>query len=280
MSYETIECEQDNDLLLITLSRANNYNAFNKHMANEIIRVLADASHNDSIKAIIVTGKGKYFCAGADLGKKETAMSDIISKNDLDLGGKVALEIFNCCKPIIAAINGPAIGTGITLTLPMDMRLSATGVKFGFVFSQRGIIPESCSSWFLPRIVGVSKALEWTYSGKIFNEKEAFLGGLINAVYPSELLLIKAKENARKLIEDSSQLSVSVTRKLMWSMLTVNHPSEAHILESKLLKVLGALDDAREGVKSFQEKRPSDFKGKVSDNLSMIDEIINNSMNK
>jgi enoyl-CoA hydratase/carnithine racemase len=177
------------------------------------------------------------------------------------------LRIFECVKPVIAAINGPAVGVGITMTLPMDIRLASTSAKIGFVFARRGIVPEACSSWFLPRIVGISKALEWCYSGRVFTADEAVAGGLVRSTHEPDDLLPAARAIAAEVVDNTSPVSVALTRRMMWSMMTADHPMEAHRVDSRAINERGRSADAREGVESFLEKRPARFADKVSDGL-------------
>ena len=184
-----------------------------------------------------------------------------------DGGGKTTLSIFDCPKPIIAAINGPAVGVGVTMTLPMDIRLASEDAKFGFVFARRGLVPEAASSWFLPRLVGISKALEWTYSGKVFSALEAKQGGLIRSIHSPDELLEEARSIANEIIQNTSSISVSLTRQMLWKMLGADHPMEAHKVDSRFIYELGRGDDAKEGVNSFLEKRSPNFPNKVSKDM-------------
>tara|TARA_Y100000992_G_scaffold255084_1_gene188191 strand:- start:103 stop:702 length:600 start_codon:yes stop_codon:yes gene_type:complete len=184
-----------------------------------------------------------------------------------DGGGRTTLSIYDCPKPIIAAINGPAVGVGVTMTLPMDIRLASEDAKFGFVFARRGLVPEAASSWFLPRLVGISKALEWTYSGKVFSAEEAKDGGLIRSVHKPDELLEEAKSIANEIIQNTSSISVSLTRQMLWKMLGADHPMEAHKVDSRFIYELGRGDDAKEGVNSFLEKRSPEFPNKVSEDM-------------
>ena len=184
-----------------------------------------------------------------------------------DGGGRTTLSIFDCPKPIIAAINGPAVGVGVTMTLPMDIRLASEDAKFGFVFARRGLVPEAASSWFLPRLVGISKALEWTYSGKVFSALEAKQGGLIRSIHSPDELLEEARSIANEIIHNTSSISVSLTRQMLWKMLGADHPMEAHKVDSRFIYELGRGDDAKEGVNSFLEKRSPNFPNKVSKDM-------------
>ena len=184
-----------------------------------------------------------------------------------DGGGRTTLAIYECPKPIIAAINGPAVGVGVTMTLPMDIRLASDKARFGLVFARRGLVPEAASSWFLPRIVGISKALEWTYSGKVFSPEEALSGGLIRSVHSSEELLEEAYKISNEIIENTSSVSVALTRQMLWKMLGADHPMEAHKVDSRAIYALGKGEDAKEGVNSFLEKRTPEFPNKVSEDM-------------
>ena len=224
------------------------------------------------MRAVIVTGAGRGFCAGADLGAGgATFDSDAQSGGSAppemeqrDGGGLVTLRIFECTKPVIAAINGPAVGIGATMTLPMDIRLASTQSKFGFVFARRGIVPEACSSWFLPRLVGISQATEWCYTGRVFGPDEALAGGLVRSVHEPDALLGAAQELAEEIAQNTSAVSVALTRAMLWRMLGESHPMAAHEVDSPAIAYLGKSDDAREGVMSFLEKRPAAFTDTVS----------------
>lgn len=273
-TYETILYDIEDRILTITLNRPDRLNAYNREMMDELIDAMDHADADDEVRAIIFTGAGRGFCAGADLEKgAETfdreARDDfegIGDSNDLsneairDGGGLWTLRLFESVKPLIAACNGPAVGVGVTMQLPMDIRLGADNARYGFVFSRRGIVPEACSSWFLPRLVGISKALEWTYSGKVFPAQEALEGGLVHSLYKPEDLLPAARAKAKEFIEETSAVSVALTRQMMWRMLGADHPMEAHKIDSRAIYCLGAMADAKEGVTSFLEKRPAEFK--------------------
>ena len=224
------------------------------------------------MRAVIVTGAGRGFCAGADLGGGgETFDWRDRDGGDAgvprDGGGRVSLRIFESLKPVIAAINGPAVGVGITMTLPMDVRIAADGAKIGFVFARRGIVPEACSSWFLPRVVGISQAMEWVATGRVFAAEEALAGGLVRSVHPAEELLPAARALAREIADNAAPVSVALARRLMWTMLGASHPMEAHRADSRAMFARGQSADAREGVTSFLEKRPAQFPDRVSDGL-------------
>jgi enoyl-CoA hydratase/carnithine racemase len=280
MKYETIKYEIDNNILTITLNRPDKLNAFTGQMMDELIFAFDSAGKDDEVRVIIVTGEGRGFCAGADLSSGNNTFNRDVRNNKGDQedhkkdpewirdgGGKTTLSIFECPKPIIAAINGPAVGVGVTMTLPMDIRLASEDAKFGFVFARRGLVPEAASSWFLPRLVGISKALEWTYSGKVFNATEAKEGGLIRSIHKPEELLNEARLLANEIIQSSSSVSVSLTRQMLWRMLGADHPMEAHKIDSRLIYELGRGEDVKEGVNSFLEKRSPDFPNKVSEDM-------------
>ena len=272
MEFEEIRYEAADGVLQITLNRPDRLNAFTGTMGRELIAAFDRADADDGVRAVIVTGAGRGFCAGADLGAGgETFDSDQFqgdgSDVPRDLGGEVSLRIFASTKPVIAAINGPAVGVGITMTLPMDVRLAAEEARIGFVFTRRGIVPEACSSWFLPRLVGISRAMEWTATGRIFAAQEALAGGLVRSVHPGGELLDAARELATEIAEHTSPVSVALTRRLMWSMLGAAHPMAAHRADSRGMYFRGRSDDAREGVMSFLEKRPAHFPDRVSEGL-------------
>jgi enoyl-CoA hydratase/carnithine racemase len=280
MAYETIRYEVADGILTLTLNRPDRLNAFNGTMMNEMIAALDAADADDAVRAIVVTGEGRGFCAGADLeaggdtfdydsredraGATENAGEKVPPR---DGGGLLTLRIYECTKPIIAAVNGAAVGVGVTMQLPMDIRLASENAKFGFVFSRRGIVPEACSSWFLPRIVGISQALQWTYSGRVFPAAEALAGGLVSEVLPPEQLLPRAYEIAREIAENTSAISVTMIRQMMWRMLGADHPMEAHKVDSRGIYWTGRGPDAKEGVVSFLEKRPPEFTGKPSEDM-------------
>jgi enoyl-CoA hydratase/carnithine racemase len=272
MSYNTIIYDVEDHILTLTLNRPERLNAFNREMLAELIDAFDRADADDEVRAIIITGAGRGFCAGADLeaggdtfnadrrGDRESGLTP-------DGGGLVSLRIYELKKPIIAAINGPAVGVGVTMTLPMDIRIAADEARFGLVFARRGIVPEACSSYFLPRVVGISKALEWCYSGKVFPAAEALAGGLVRSLHPKDELLEAARAIAREIATETSAVSVTLIRQMMWRMLGADHPMEAHKIDSRGIYHLGRSADAREGVESFLEKRPAQFPGKVSSDL-------------
>ena len=272
MDYSTILYDLEDNVLLITLNRPEILNAFNRDMMAEMIDALNKADADDNVRAIIVTGAGRGFCAGADLSAggntfNAEARDDREDGLHRDGGGRVTLRIFECKKPIIAAINGAAVGIGATMTLPMDIRLCSTKAKFGFVFARRGIVPEACSSYFLPRVVGISQALEWCYSGRVFPGDEALAGGLVRSVHEPDDLLTAAKVIAREIVDNTSAVSVTLIRQMMWKMLGADHPMEAHKIDSRGIYFAGKAADAKEGVESFLEKRTAKFPLKVSEDM-------------
>jgi len=262
MVYEQILHEVVDGVLTITLHRPEKLNAFTPTMMRELIDAFDRADADDAVRAVIVTGAGRAFCAGADLsgggGTFDNTARDTLETHR-DGGGLVALRIFESKKPIIAAINGPAVGVGITMTLPMDVRLASTAARMGFVFARRGIVPEACSSWFLPRVVGISRATEWVYTGRIFSAEEALAGGLVSRIVPPADLLATARGLAREIADNTSAVSVALSRQLLWRMLGADHPMEAHQVDSRAIYWMGSSADAREGVAAFLEKRPARF---------------------
>jgi len=276
MAYEEIIYEVSEQIATITLNRPDKLNSFTNRMLKEIIAAFDESDADDNVRAVIVTGSGRAFCAGADLsGGGETFAkggSDVKAKTGVmrDGGGLVSLRIFESKKPVIGAINGAAVGVGVTMTLPMDIRLASTKAKFGFVFAKRGIVPEACSSWFLPRLVGISQAAEWVYTGRLFSAEEALSGGLVRSIHEPEDLLPAAHAIAREIADNTSPVSVALSRQMMWRMLGANHPMEAHRVDSRGIQMRGRSADAKEGVVSFLEKRSAVFTDKVSDGLPDI----------
>jgi enoyl-CoA hydratase/carnithine racemase len=265
MKYQCINWEIEDNILTLTLNRPEKLNAFNHQMLDELLSALDNANHQDEVRAIIITGAGKGFCAGADLsGGQESFEKMGAAENHRDGGGILALAMYNCQKPLIAAVNGAAVGVGATMLLPMDIRIGSEDSRFGFVFARRGIVPEACSSWFLPRVVGISKALHWCFSGRIIDAQEALQSDLISEVVPKEELLITAKAIAREIALNTSAVSIALTRQMMWKMLGEKDPMAAHRIDSKSIFALGRSSDAKEGVQSFLEKRNPNFIDKVS----------------
>jgi enoyl-CoA hydratase/carnithine racemase len=271
MEFEEIRYEVADQILTITLNRPDRLNAFTPTMQRELIEAFDRADADDEVRAVVVTGEGRGFCAGADLGAGGSTFDWRQREHDgevpRDGGGTVTLRIFDCTKPVIAAINGAAVGVGITMTLPMDVRLAVEGAKIGFVFARRGIVPEAASSWFLPRIVGISQAMEWVATGRVFTAEEALAGRLVRSVHPADQLLDAAYGLAREIADNAAPVSVALARRLMWTMLGADHPMEAHRADSRAMFARGQSDDAREGVTSFLEKRPARFTDRVSDGL-------------
>jgi len=273
MDFQQIRYEVADAILTITLDRPDRLNAWTPTMASELIEAFDRADADDEVRAIVVTGAGRAYCAGADLAGggetfdwRERQSADEVPR---DNGGQVTLRIFDSTKPVIAAINGPAVGVGITMTLPMDIRLAAEDARIGFVFARRGIVPEAGSSWFLPRIVGISQAMEWVTTGRVFPAQEALDGGLVRSVHPGGELLAVARELAGE-IAQSAPVSVALSRRMLWTMLGASHPMEAHRADSRAMFSRGQSADAREGVTSFLEKRPARFTDRVSDGLPEI----------
>jgi enoyl-CoA hydratase/carnithine racemase len=272
MSFQEIRYEVADGVLTITLNRPDRLNAFTPTMGRELIEAFDQADADDGVRAVVVTGAGRGFCAGADLGAGGSTFDWSERPTDgaavpRDGGGRVALRIFSLSKPVIAAINGPAVGVGITMTLPMDIRLAASGSKIGFVFTRRGIVPEACSSWFLPRVVGISQALEWVETGRVFTAEEALAGGLVRSVHPADEVVGVAQALALEIATETAPVSVALARRLMWTMLGAAHPMEAHRADSRAMFSRGQSADAREGVESFLQKRTPDFPDRVSEGL-------------
>jgi enoyl-CoA hydratase/carnithine racemase len=266
--YETITCDITEKIMTITLNRPERLNAYNDLMGKELLHAFDQADEDDAVRAIIITGEGRAYCAGADLEKGGQTFERHASTTDhRDEGGILALRIFELKKPIIAAINGPAVGVGITMTLPMDIRIASSDAKMGFVFCRRGIVPEACSGWFLPRIVGISQASEWVFTGRIFTAEEAHRSRLVSRVVEPAELMPTARQLAKEIADSTSATSVALSRQLLWRMLGADHPIESHKLESKMIHWAGQQPDAHEGVQSFLEKRKADFTMKVSTDM-------------
>ncbi|MGZ4532347.1 MAG: crotonase/enoyl-CoA hydratase family protein [Mycobacteriaceae bacterium] len=277
--FSTISLEvEDDGIAVVTLDRPDSLNAFNSTMQDELIEAFDVTDADDSVRAVIVTGRGRAFCAGADLssggntfdyqsraGRPATGAYE--NGVHRDGGGLLTLRIFDSVKPVIAAVNGPAVGVGASMTLAMDARLAVTGANFGFVFTRRGLVPDAAASWFLPRVVGLPTALEWCYSGRVFLADEALEKGLLSAVHESEELLPAARRLARSMMQGSAPVSIALTRQLLWRMAGAAHPMEAHRVESRALEIQGASADVREGVSAFLEKRTPEFPRRVSVDL-------------
>jgi enoyl-CoA hydratase/carnithine racemase len=274
MDFEQIRYEVADNVLTITLNRPDRLNAWTPTMQRELIEAFDHADADDEVRAIVVTGAGRGYCAGADLeaGGATFDWREREGNGDVprDGGGQFVLRVFDSTKPVIAAINGPAVGVGITMTLPMDVRIASEGAKIGFVFTRRGIVPEACSSWFLPRIVGISQAMEWAATGRVFTAEEALAGGLVRSLHPADQVLDEARALASEIAENAAPVSVALARRMMWTMLGADHPMEAHRADSRAMFARGQSADAREGVTSFLEKRPARFTDRVSDGLPDI----------
>ena len=278
MTTTDIATEVADGVLTITLDRPDKLNAFTGRMMHELIAAFDRADADDDVRVVIVTGAGRGFCAGADLSAGgstfdvsaragEVGVSPDEAGVNRDGGGLVSLRIFACTKPVIAAINGPAVGVGATMTLPMDIRLASEAARFGFVFTRRGVVPEACSSWFLPRVVGIAQAQEWVMTGRVFDADEALRGGLVRSVHPADELLPAAHAIAQEVVRNTAPVSVALSRQMLWRMLGADHPMEAHKIDSRGIVSRGASEDAMEGVTSFLEKRPASFPMRVSDGM-------------
>ena len=271
--YKELLTSHHGDTFMVSLNRPEKLNAFTKTMQDELIKVFDYTDQNDDVKSVVITGEGRAYCAGADLVDGPNTFNyakegNRLSNDDnVDGGGLVALRIFKSKKPVIGAINGDAVGVGATMTLPMDIRIASDTARFGFVFSRRGAVPEACSSWFLPRIVGISKALDWCYTGKVFNSQEALQYGLVSDVLTNDKLLDRAIEIGSSYSNKTSSISVSLARQMMWGMLAATHPEEAHFLDSMAMEKMGKSPDIKEGIASFLEKRAPNFPMKVSKDL-------------
>ena len=283
--YQQIQTQVKDRILTLTLNRPDKLNAFTATMMNEMIDVFTKVNDDDEVRAVVVTGAGRGFCAGADLSAGADTF-DATRRSDRperdagpvgsvdwsdervrDGGGRVTLAIFNCLKPVIAAVNGPAVGIGVTMQLAMDIRIASEQARFGFVFSRRGIVPEAASSWFLPKIVGIAQALEWCFSGRVFPAAEALKGGLVSEVVAHDQLLARAYAIAAEIRDNTSAVSVALIRQMLWRVSALDHPMEAHKIDSRGIYARGASADVKEGVVSFLEKRPASFPDKVSKDM-------------
>lgn len=274
MDYEQIEYAVDADgIATLTLNRPEQLNAFTDQMKDEMIDAFDRSDADDRVRVVIVTGKGRGFCAGADLSGgadtfeagKRGRPTDISEYRDG--GGQLTLRIFESKKPVIAAVNGPAVGVGVTMQLAMDLRLASETARFGFVFARRGIVMEACSSWFLPRVVGIQQATEWVYSGRVFNAQEALAGRLVRSLHAPDELLPAARAVALEIAQNTSGVSIALSRQLLWRGLVADHPMQAHMADSRGILAMGASADAKEGVASFLEKRPPNFQMSVARDL-------------
>ncbi len=276
MEFQDILYEVSEGIATITLNRPDKLNAFTGRMMYEIISALDITDADDDVKVVIFTGAGRAYCAGADLSSGGETFakggSDVQTKQGVprDGGGLVSLRIFNSKKPVIGVINGPAVGVGVTMTLPMDFRLASDTAKFGFVFAKRGIVPEACSSYFLPRLVGIAQATEWVYTGRVFGADEALSGGLVRSVHSGDDLMKTAREIACEIADNTAPVSVAMSRRMLWQMLGASHPMEAHRADSRGIMERGRSADSKEGVVSFLEKRSAVYPDKVSDGLPDI----------
>jgi enoyl-CoA hydratase/carnithine racemase len=272
MAFETILYEQADRVATITLNRPDRLNAVNTTVIRELGAALDQADGDDGVRAVIVTGAGRAFCAGADLGGGGQTFAGGPGRSERpedhrDGGGLVTLRIFEMTKPVIGAINGPAVGFGATMTLAMDVRLASSAARIGFVFARRGVVPEACSTWFLPRLVGIAQAAEWAYTGRVFSAEEARAGGLVSRVVAPDALLPAARELAREIADHTSAVSVALIRQMLWRMLGADHPRQAHRLDSLGMWYTGRSADAHEGITSFLEKRPPRFTGRPSTDM-------------
>jgi enoyl-CoA hydratase/carnithine racemase len=274
MEYEQITYELADQVLTLTMNRPDRLNAWTPTMLKELLDAFDRSDGDDDVRVVIITGAGRGFCAGADLEAggdtfdyRARGVEDEVPR---DGGGQFTLRVFASKKPVIAAINGPAVGVGATMTLPMDVRLASTTAKMGFVFSRRGIVPEAASSWFLPRVVGISRAVEWAATGRVFTAEEALEGGLVRSLYEPDDLLPAAHQLAQEIAENTAPVSVALARRMLWDMLGAAHPMEAHRADSRAMLARGQSADVREGVTSFLEKRSPSFPDRVSDGLPAI----------
>jgi enoyl-CoA hydratase/carnithine racemase len=273
MDYTQIAYDVSDRIATVTLDRPDQLNAFTGRMMHELLDALDRVDSDDGVRALVVTGRGRGFCAGADLSAGAQTFSrggsDIESDAGVprDGGGLITLRIFRSTKPVIAAINGPAVGIGITMTLAMDLRLASEQARIGFVFARRGIVPEACSSWFLPRLVGMQQAAEWVYTGRVFDAAEALAGGLVRSVHAPDELLPAAYALATEIADHTAPVSVALSRQMLWRLLGADHPMAAHRADSRGILLRGRSADVAEGVTSFLEKRPAVFTDRVSDGL-------------
>jgi enoyl-CoA hydratase/carnithine racemase len=270
VAYETLLTETRDGVMTVTMNRPDRLNAFTLQMMFDWLHLIDAIDADDAVRAVVVTGAGRGFCAGADLGGGggtfDASGAEKVDEHR-DGGGRVTTRLFESLKPFIAAVNGPAVGVGATMTLPMDVRIASEEARFGFVFARRGIVPEAASSWFLPRVVGISQAMEWVATGRVFGAQEALAGRLVSRVVPAAELLPAAQALAREIAENTSAVSVALARQLLWKMLGADHPMEAHKIDSQAIYSMGRSKDAYEGVQSFLEKRPPRFSMKPSQDM-------------
>jgi enoyl-CoA hydratase/carnithine racemase len=270
--YDEIRYGADDHIVTITLHRPDALNAFTPVMKREMLDALSRADEDDDARAVIVTGAGRAFCAGADLsGGGDTfdykRRGGTATEAPRDGGGEVSLRVYEMRKPVIAAINGPAVGVGITMTLPMDIRVATDTAKIGFVFARRGVVPEAASSWFLPRLVGPSQAAEWLLTGRVFKAQEALDGGLVRSIHPAGQVVDVARELAREIVDNAAPVSVALARQLIWRGLAFDSPYQSHLADSRAMHLTGQAADVREGITAFLEKRAADFPGSISKDL-------------
>jgi len=264
-TFSDIRYEVEDGVCTVTLNRPERLNAVTATTIAELGEAWERADADDRVRAVIVTGAGRAFCAGADLSAGGSTFDSAArgraatAEEHRDGGGTVTLRIFDMKKPVIAAINGSAVGFGVTLTLPMDIRIASSAARIGFVFARRGVVPEAASTWFLPRLVGISQAAEWVYTGRVFGAEEALAGRLVSRVVAPDALLPTARQLAREIADNTSAISVALARQMMWKLLGADHPMEAHRLDSQAMFWTGRSADAREGVIAFLEKRPARF---------------------
>ena len=270
--YDEIRYDADDHIATITLHRPDALNAFTPVMKREMLDALSRADDDDDVRVVIVTGAGRAFCAGADLsGGGDTfdykRRGGTATEAPRDGGGEVSLRVYEMRAPVIAAINGPAVGVGITMTLPMDVRIAADTAKIGFVFARRGVVPEAASSWFLPRLVGPSQAAEWLLTGRVFTAQEALDGGLVRSIHPADEVVTVARELAREIADNAAPVSVALARQLMWRGLAFDTPYQSHLADSRAMHLTGQAADVREGITAFLEKRAADFPGRISKDM-------------
>ena len=275
---QTLRYEVQDGIATITMHRPDKLNAFTTQMRDELVAAFDETDSDDAVRAVIVTGAGRAFCAGADLssgGKtfdyatRQEAAREELKVGDVyrDGGGMVTLRMYKSLKPVIGAINGAAVGIGMTMQLPMDMRLASTEARFGFVFARRGITPEAASSWFLPRLVGMQTALEWCFTGRVFGAQEALQRGLVRSLHAPDELLPAARALAREIADNSAPVSVALTRQMLWRLSAADHPMAAHRVDSRAIQARGRSADAREGVSAFLEKRSPVYPDPVSSGM-------------
>tara|TARA_B100001079_G_C16351759_1_gene488574 strand:+ start:456 stop:1325 length:870 start_codon:yes stop_codon:yes gene_type:complete len=272
--YKTILLDEVDSVAILKLNRPENLNAFNMQMLDDMLSAIDYVNNNNNIKSLVITGSERAFCAGADLSSGEKTFDKSFDTKGIfesdfrrDAGGILSLKIYNSFKPVISACNGVAVGVGATMQLPTDIRIGTKNSRYGFVFAKRGIVPDGCASWFLPKIIGISKALELCYSGKIIDANEALNIGLLNYLVEEDQLINKAIEISNSIFDSSAPISIAMTRHMLWSLSAEDSPEHAHIIESKLIDSRGASDDAKEGVMSFLEKRDPKFKNKISTDM-------------